>query len=51
MIRYRNAVTGAIISVSSELRGGRWERIPEADAPASSEKTEKKKRKAVRTRD
>jgi len=51
MIKYKNTVTGAVISVSSELRGGRWERIPEADAPVSSEKTEKKKRKAVKTRE
>lgn len=26
-MRYRNTVTGAIIDVSSEVKGGKWERI------------------------
>lgn len=42
MIFYKNAKTGAVVKVKSELRGGHWERIPDPSEPAPQEKTEKK---------
>lgn len=36
-MRYRNVITGAIIDVPSEIKGGKWERIDggKAEKPAA----------------
>lgn len=36
-MRYRNVITGAVIDVSSEVKGGKWERIDggKAEKPAA----------------